>query len=359
MPMRLAWTVTDRGTGADPSLTGPNPSREPGIPARGEQGLAGRLGALTAAESVRSWQQFRDSLNQISAAGRFDTQLRSTSANGRHHTVRDLAIGIGAWPEARTIPVICHEAAAGLVGDFNQDPLTDELRDRYSDHSDNDILAAVDQSVADIEHWAEHGAIHADALLPVRSLLGTLPVLTLLHAACYQLAVYAIDIEASSTARHPMPAADAQLKFAGVAALVDVTGAIAARQGVSAAIAARTSDGVAATRSHVIDGVGAWRTVTLGAGAVVDAPSVTASTQTFIEVTTGRIGNIPALMLRRELVLDDVQGLLHITPVLEGVPGLPGGAALRAATSSVRAMTSLGTNLGGRLGRMSPWGKKD
>jgi hypothetical protein len=313
---------------------------------------------VTAAESVRSWQQFRDSLHQISAAGRFDTQLRSTSSNGRHHTVRDLAIGIGAWPQARTIPVICSEAAAGLVGDFDQDPLTDELRDRYSDHSDEEILAAVDQSVSDIEHWAEHAAIHADALLPVRSLLGTLPVLTLLHAASYQLAVYAIDIEASSTAQLPMPPADAQLKFAGVAALVDVTGAIAGRQGVSAAIAARTPDGVVATRSAVASGVGSWRTVTLPAGDVVAAPSVTASTQTFIEVTTGRIGNIPALMLRRDLVLDDLQGLLHITPVLEGVPGLPGGAALRAATSSVRAMSNLGSSIGGRLGRMTQWGKK-
>jgi hypothetical protein len=99
--------------------------------------------------------------------------------------------------------------------------------------------------------------------------------------------------------------------------------------------------------------------VTLDAGAVVDAPSVTASTRTFIEVTTGRIGNIPALMLRRDLVLDDIQGLLHITPVLEGVPGLPGGGALRAATTSVRAMSNLGSNIGGALGRITPWGNRN
>jgi hypothetical protein len=155
-----------------------------------------------------------------------------------------------------------------------------------------------------------------------------------------------------------MPPADARLKFAGVTALVDVTGAIAARQGIAAAIAARTPDGVAATRSAVITGSAHWRTVTLEAGVVVNAPSVTASTRTFIEVTTGRVGNIPALMLRRDLVLDDVQGLLHITPVLEGVPGLPGGGALRAATTSVRAMSNLGSTIGGRLGRIAPWGKK-
>jgi hypothetical protein len=41
------------------------------------------------------------------------------------------------------------------------------------------------------------------------------------------------------------------------------------------------------------------------------------------------------------------------------VPGLPGGAALRAATSSVRAMTNLGSNIGGRIGRIAGWGKKN
>jgi hypothetical protein len=349
--MRLASGVTSGEQGADSSFPGPNQSREPSLPGSGEQGLASRLAASTAATSVRSWETFRDSLYDLSAAGRFDAQLRSTSAGGRHQTVRDLAIGIGAWPEARTVAVIEQEAADGVVGDFDQDPLTEQLRNLYSGCSDAEILAAVDASVDQLNEWTQNTATTDSAVLPVRSLLGTLPVLTLLHAACYQLAVYALDIESSASNGTPMPAADAQLKFAGVAALVDVTGAIAARHGVAASIAARTPDGVAATRASATN---SWRTVTLDAGSLVDAPSVTASTKTFIEVTTGRVSNIPALMLRRELVLDDIPGLLHITPVLEGVPGLPGGTALRAATTSVRAMAGIG----GRLSRLTHLGRR-
>ncbi len=349
--MRLGNHVTDRGTGTNPSFPASAPLREPCAPVSEERGLASADIQVACEHTLQSWKGFRDELRELSDAGRFDTQLRSTSTAGRHHTVRDLAIGIGAWPEARTIEVIAAEARAGLIGDFDHDPLTDELRSRYTDQPDAAILAAVDETVDQLERWVDAHAQTSEALLPVRSLLGTLPTITLLHAACYQLAVYAVDIQASGSSRAPMPPAATELKFFGVSALVDVTGAIAARQGVAAAIAARTPDGVAAMRSAT---TGAWRTVLLDPDTVVDAPSVTASTKTFIEVTTGRIGNIPALMLRRELQLDDIPGLLHVTPVLEGVPGLPGGAALRAATTSVRAMAGIG----GRLGRLTHLGRR-
>ena len=346
--MRLADQVTGRGGSADASLTGANPDREPRIPEAGEMGAASRFTAATTA-ALESWTSFRSTLGELSASGRFDTRLRSTSSDGRHHTVRDIAIGLGAWPEARTLPDIVDDARAGIVGDFNHDALTDALRARYHDRPDADILAAVDESIAHMTTWSSAPESPNTATLPVRSLLGTLPVLTLLHAASYQLAVYAIDVEASSTRQAPMPVADKAAVYAGVFALVDVTGAIAARQGVGAAIAARTPEGVAVTRASCVDDVYSWRTVSLPPGTKVAAPSVTAAAKTFIEVTTGRIGNIPALMVRRDLVLDDIPGLLHITPVLESVPGLPSGGALRAATASVRAMSGIG----GRLGRLA------
>ena len=344
--------MTDRGAKTSPSLSA---SDEPRTPVAGELGLSSTRPQRMADDTVAAWRTFAGMLYDLAEAGRFDTRLRSTDSDGRHHTVRDIAIGIGTWPEARTVAAMVADAEQGLVGDFDQDPVTDHLRRQYAGTSDDEILAAVDVSVSQVAEFAENHATTPLAVLPVRSLLGTLPVLTLLHAATYQLAVYALDIAAASTSRVPMPAAPDGFDYAGVVALVDVTGAIAARQHVSAAIAARTPDGVVASRAAVIDGVGAWHTITLPAGTKVSAPSVTARSHTFIEVTTGRVANIPALIVKRELVLDDVSGLLHITPVLEGVPGLPGGGALRAATASVRTMAGLGSGIGGRLSKLTHW----
>lgn len=355
--------MSDRNRDSQESLSAGD---QPRTPTLGELGLITSDRSHVARQTQWAWQSFAELLGEIAEADNFDTPLRSTDSRGRRQTIRDIAIGIGSWPGARTVTEIVEDAQAGLHGDLDQDSVIEALRAEHRHAPTAEVLAQVTASVAGIERFcadiadAECTAAQvADA--PVRSLLGTLPVLTLLHAATYQLAVYSLDIAAAGPG---LPALPKGLTHAGVEALVDVTGAIAARQQLGAAIAARTPEGVVATRSlgPTVDASvgqttaafpGSWHTVRLPAGASVDAPSVTASSRTFIEVTTGRVGNIPALMLKRELVLDDIPGLLHITPVLEGVPGLPGGAALRTATASVRAVAGIGSGITGRLSRFA------
>ena len=58
-----------------------------------------------------------------------------------------------------------------------------------------------------------------------------------------------------------------------------------------------------------------------------------------LDASAGRRA-VPALLARRELRLHHVTGLLALAPIVEAVPGLPGGAALRSAVRNVRAHRS-------------------
>ena len=50
---------------------------------------------------------------------------------------------------------------------------------------------------------------------------------------------------------------------------------------------------------------------------------------------------LPAMLARRELRLQHVTGLLALAPIVETVPGLPGGAALKVAVRNVRGLARL------------------
>jgi hypothetical protein len=186
--------------------------------------------------------------------------------------------------------------------------------------------------------------------LETASPLGPLPVLTLLHAVPYRLAVAALDLEPCGA--RPTD----ELLELGVAALVDTTGALAAREGVTGSITAVMP---ASTWGFGAD-AGAWLCVRLPVdGATADGPgpgegarradapeagpSVQAHARVIVDVTAGRTTNLAALWRDRALVTHDVPGLLRLAPVLEQVPGIPGGAALRAAA---RYLGGLGQLLG-------------
>ena len=69
------------------------------------------------------------------------------------------------------------------------------------------------------------------------SAVGPLPVLSLVHAGTYELAVHALDL-APCGAPPPSPL----LLDRGLAALMDVTGALAARSGVTTRLAAQAPE---------------------------------------------------------------------------------------------------------------------
>ena len=86
--------------------------------------------------------------------------------------------------------------------------------------------------------------------------LGAMPVRTFLHAAVYQLAVVALDLEALLPRRRLLD----ELLALGLVALVDSTGCLAARRGLDASLVADArTDAAATTRRGGVWGFGAAR----------------------------------------------------------------------------------------------------
>jgi hypothetical protein len=163
-------------------------------------------------------------------------------------------------------------------------------------------------------------------------MLGTLPVLTFLHAATYPLATSALDLEPAG-ARVPDVLLDN-----GLLGLVDTIGALAARQGLTASLAAITPTGVVGTGARS----GAWRTARLDSddlgGDLSTGPSAEGSARLILDITSGR-ADIPTAIRRREIAVHDLSGLLALAPIVEQVPGIPGRAALAAAIRATGALT--------------------
>jgi len=184
-----------------------------------------------------------------------------------------------------------------------------------------------------MEHFLYGEDVERLGALPVASMLGTLPVATFLHAATYPLATSALDLEQAGAT---VP--DALLDN-GLLGLVDTIGALAARQGITASIAAITPRGIVATGASG----GSWTTARLDpdalAGSLPEAvgPSVEGPARLILDITAGR-ADIPTVVRRKEAAIHDLTGLLALTPVVEQVPGIPGRAALVAA---IRATTAL------------------
>ena len=199
-----------------------------------------------------------------------------------------------------------------------------------------DVLAALHESRAEVAAFL--GSDEASVLggRPVRSVLGPLPLSTLVGAGAYELAVHALDL-APAGARAP----SATLLSAGVAALVDTTGALAARCEISAGAACLSPEGGWAFAAVP----GAWTTLELPSMPQGWA-AVEGRAADLLDASAGRRA-VPPMLARRDLRLHHVTGLLALAPIVEAVPGLPGGTALSAAIRNVRGLSRLVRRLPG------------
>ena len=139
--------------------------------------------------------------------------------------------------------------------------------------------------------------------------VGPLPVLTLIHGICYQLATVSLDLQPAGCV------VDDNLLLLGLVALVDMMGAFIARTGTTGSLSAVGTQIIVGTGSREHD----WRTVVLETSdSRVLGPTVVGATDVLLDVTSGRAN--------------------AALPVLEQVPGIPAVATFgRAATVIARA----------------------
>ncbi len=244
---------------------------------------------------------------------------------------RDTCLHLGAWPEHRPLTSIVASAREGGEGTAT-DP---------DDHNASILRAHADATVEEVVQ-ALHDARAATAAffagpepaevgrMPSGSTLGPLPVLSVVHAAAYELAVHALDLAPCGA-----PAPAAHLLDRGLAALVDVTGALAARAGVAITLTAQAPD----TGWRFASDATGW-TTTRTDGGPFRGTGVRGTTADLLDASAGR-NNLPQLLLTRRMVVQDLPSWMRLAPLLHEVPGLPGGAVLKGAVSGLGRVTGV------------------
>ena len=294
-------------------------------PRPGDHGLATTDRSRLARSVDRSWELFLDMVEPLDLTAR-------TRAKGL--TVAEILVPLGSWPDNRPLEQVLDEARRGVVGEHDQGALVDAVRAAHADEPRDAVLAALRRQRDSMAGWLAGDGPDRDGLLPVASLLGTLPVLTFLHASTYPLATSALDLESAGAV---VPEESLTL---GLVAVLDTIGALAARQSLTTSLVAVTPTfcaGVAAIPSG-------WRTAELDVDALDDptrlGPRVMGTARTLLEVTSGR-ADVPRMVASKALAVQDVPGLLGLAPLVEQVPGIPGRTALVAGLRAIGTVNSL------------------
>lgn len=308
-------------------------NRPPLLPEPDTRGLAGEPPTDVAALLAPAW----DGL--IDMAGRLDLDAPSRLEDW---TVRDVLVHLGSWDE--------HEVFATLLDDARHDRVHDvddaDARNAHVIAAHHDAaLTDITAALATARDRAVEFLASPDAVTVGRdwtaSVAGPLPVTGVLVASGFELAVHALDVAAPSEV--PTPLLDA-----GVAALVDLAGALAARRRLDLTVAVVIPSGGWVTGSAG----GSWTTMPLPPGSRardLGWPAVEGLAADVIDAAAGR--RLAAqLVVTRRLRLYDLPALLRLTGAIEEVHGLPGGSALRTTSRALAQTAQLLGRLGGRMG---------
>jgi uncharacterized protein (TIGR03083 family) len=311
--------------------TVPAPLFPPLLPSDGELGLASWEPEDLAAVVVPAWDAFLVMATELDLDG--PTRLEGWAA-------RDVCIHLGSWPGSRSFHRMREEAERDDIAlfedsghrsaTFDQDAHNDAVLESRRHASRAEVLAALRESRDEIAAFLGSDEAARLGRQPVRSVLGPLPLSTLVAAGAYELAVHTLDLAPAGA-----PAPSAPLLSAGLAALADTTGALAARFAITAAAGCVAPEGGWAFAAMP----GAWTTLELP-DVPADWPAVQGRAADLLDASAGRRA-VPPMLARRDLRLHHVAGLLALAPIVEAVPSLPGGSALRLAVHNVRGLSRL------------------
>ena len=264
---------------------------------------------------LRAWDDFLSLVEPLD----FDAPSRLTAWR-----VHDVCVHLGAWPE--------HDALAGVLesaraGDLDRLPDSDEINARlvaeYAEASRAEVIDALVRARDNAAEYFAGSDTSLDAAL-TGSVVGPLPVLSVLLGGTYELAVHALDL---APAGAPMPSD--HLLLTGLGALAEVTGALSARVGVEGGASLHSPIGGWEFAAHE----GGWTTRRLGP----EPPSGTAvegDAAGLLDLSAGRINPVAAIT-KGHLRVHDLSGLLRLAPIVESVPGLPGGPVLSVAARTL------------------------
>ncbi len=259
--------------------------------------------------------------------------------------VRDVLVRLGSWEEHPSFASLLDDARHGRVHELDDTRARNALviaahHDATGDEIQQALLAARDRGLA----FLRSPEVTTIGREWTDSPLGQLPVTGVLLASAFELAVHALDIAEPGD----VPPG---LLDAGVAALVDLTGALAARRGLRATVGVVTPLGTWATGAEPAPSraePAPWTTVALPmvrGARELGWPAVEGYAHDVLDAAAGR-QSATTLLIGRRLRLHDITALLRLSPALDEVAGLPGGPALRAATRTLGQTAELVGRIG-------------
>jgi hypothetical protein len=305
-------------------------------PSPGDLGLATQDRSELARRTVRSWE--------LLTARAENADLSADTRAGR--TAKELLTGIGRWPDSRWIAEVREEASAGTSspGRTDQDADEERLRTAHQRAGGASIVKALRRSGVEAQAFLGSADDDTYGTRLVASQLGPLPLRTFLHATAYRVAIAGLDLEAAL--REPMQEELTELVELGFVALVDVLGALSARERLSTWLTGVTDQG-SWTFAAEPD---SWRITEVHQQP--PGPAVVASAKTLLDITAGRAEDVGGLYRRGEIRLDDVQGMLRLAPLLDQVPGIPGASGLKLAARSLELAARTLGRAGSALGKL-------
>jgi uncharacterized protein (TIGR03083 family) len=307
-----------------------------GGPTGPRMGLADGGPATVRARVEQSWDAF------LAVAESADLTAASRLPGWRGHEV---CVHLGSWDDSGVSELLTSARTGGMSdGAAGSRPRpvdadNDALVRRHAGASRAEVLAALRRNRDQLLDWLYTDEAVELGRVTVMSPIGPLPMLTATGASSYELAVHALDLL-------PCGADDPAkvLLHNGLGSVLDVTGHLAHKRGLAVEITATSPDGGWTVRT----GADGWRLDP--AGDRLTGTGVRAELRDLVDATAGRV-SVPALLATRRMTAHDLSGFLELAALVEDLPGLPGGAALRAASRTLGGVESAVRGLGGLLGR--------
>ena len=244
---------------------------------------------------------------------------------------QEVCVHLGVWDDYAALDDLVAAARAGGSGPVpDVDAANARVTQAHQAAPRVEVLAALARHRDAVRTYLEDAPLALDPA-PTPSPVGVLPLLTTILAEAYELAVHALDLR-DSGAGHPPDA----LLDAGLLALAEVTGALAAMHGVSGGAALVTPEGGWRFGS---DGE-TWTVSRVQGDADQAGPVVRGEAAVLLDASAGR-ANPVGLLARRKLRLSDAAGLLSLAPLVDVAPNLPGGPLLRLAARTLSGAAGL------------------
>jgi uncharacterized protein (TIGR03083 family) len=247
---------------------------------------------------------------------------------------QEICVHLGCWDDHTAMADLVASARAGGTGTPpDVDGVNARVTAAHRDASRDEVLAALRRNREATARYLADEPVELDTA-PTVSVVGRIPLLSVVLGQAYELAVHGLDLVSCGAA--PPPPSVLQ---SGIAALADVTGGLAASLDITGGVTLATPDGgwAFAADPH------GWTVRQVAAGEHT-GPAVEAPAELLLEAASGRINPVPAVA-RRRLKVHDVGGLLKLAPIVQAVPGIPGGPILQLAARTVGGA-------GGMLGRL-------